>query len=556
MAQLGFGVISTKIGVMGHISRRVSFASFIIKILLLGSFILVNFVGSYSVLGADKPSNDVREGLSTSIILASFQDIQGFPWIDRLEGFTKVDRFEFTVYQPEPNTLDLFFDAQVTTHAEEGHGAPNQTYFWETWWFIGLVALILAATVIVGYRWRFHFIEQHRQSLAVEVFERTEEIERRRQMASGLSDIVRLLNTNQPLEKSLDFIVQQAVGLTEASKAAIFERQNDLVVVQACYPPGETYLLDLNDPNSVSARCLLESTFLNRLLIFSRIDPATMKSDTRWELVRGDYRTALCTPLVVDEVVYGGLVLYYGEERAFTPDEVRFAHTLADQASLAITNAQLKIKAQEAAVAAERTRLARELHDAVTQTLFSANLIADVLPKLWENDPQQAHHRLEELQQLTRGALGEMRTLLMELRPSALHEADLLELFRHLTDAFTGRTGVPVKVDLDVPGKCEMPLNVKLVFYRIAQEGLSNILKHADASQVWFSFICDAKQVVLTLQDDGQGFDLGHVPGGHLGIKIMKERAEAVGAELNFSSRISAGTILHLVWHFRENTLK
>jgi len=497
---------------MTHISGRVKFASLIMKFLLLGSFVLFIFVSAYPVLGADNP-------------------------------------FVNPAYSAAG-------DSQITAHAESGGDGPNQMAFWETWWFMGLVGFVLGASVVIGYRWRFHFIEQHRQRLAVEVFERTEEIERRRQMASGLSDIVRLLNTNQPLEMSLDFIVQQAVGLTEASKAAIFERQGDLVVVRACYPPGETYLLDLKNLDSTSARCLLESTFLNKPLILSRIDPATMKSDTRWELVSGDYRTALCTPLVVDEAVYGGLVLYYGEERAFTPEEVRFAHTLADQASLAITNAQLKIKAQEAAVVAERSRLARELHDAVTQTLFSASLIADVLPKLWDSDPQQAQERLEELQHLTRGALGEMRTLLMELRPSALSEADPGELLKHLADAFTGRTGLSVHFDLQVPATCEIPADVKLVFYRIAQEGLSNILKHAQATRVWMHFRCDLEMIAFTLRDDGLGFSPDRLPPGHLGLGIMRERADSVGAELTFSSQPGEGTALRLVWNFNKNTLE
>jgi signal transduction histidine kinase len=510
--QLGFGWISTKIGVMAHISGRVKFTSLIMKFLLHGTVILVISVGACLIFGGDH------------LFVSPAYSAAGV--------------------------------SQIAADAENGEEVFSQTPFWETWWFMGLVALVLGASVVAGYRWRFHFIEQHRQRLAVEVFERTEEIERRRQMASGLSDIVRLLNTNQPLKMSLDFIVQQAVGLTEASKAAIFERQGDLVVVQACYPTGETYLLDLKNPDSTSARCLLESTFLNKPLIFSRIDPATMKSGTRWELVSGEYRTALCTPLVVDEAVYGGLVLYYGEDRAFTPEEVRFAHTLADQASLAITNAQLKIRAQEAAVVAERSRLARELHDAVTQTLFSASLIADVLPKLWDKDPQQAQARLEELQQLTHGALGEMRTLLMELRPSALTEADPGELLRHLADAFTGRTGLPVHFDLQVPDTCEIPADVKLVFYRVAQEGLNNILKHAQATRVWMHFRCALEGVALLLRDDGLGFSPDHLPPGHLGLGIMKERADSVGAELSFSSQPGEGTALRLVWNLKKNTLE
>ena len=423
-----------------------------------------------------------------------------------------------------------------------------QPPFWATWWFIALVGLFLAASVVLGYRWRVAQIEQQRQQLAVQVFERTQEIERRRQIAAGLSEVVRLLNTNQPLEKSLDYIVRQAVGLTAAAKAVIFDRVGDKVGVRVVYPEGMTYAIDLNDPYSSSARILQESIFLNRLLIYSRIDPETMQSSGRWELVDGEYRTAICVPLLVEEAVFGGLILYYGEERTFSPEEINLARTLANQASLAIANNVLKDQAQESAVAEERNRLARDLHDAVTQTLFSTSLIAEVLPKIWKKDPDLAQKQLDELRQLTRGALGEMRTLLMELRPSAFRDADPRELFKHLTNAFSGRTGVPVDFEVDALPGCSLPVEVKNVFYRIAQEGLNNVLKHADASRVWFRFSCSDAEGVLTISDDGQGFSPEDVPAGHLGLEIMAERAEAIGAELTLASNPGEGTTLRLVW--------
>ncbi len=422
--------------------------------------------------------------------------------------------------------------------------------FWAAWWFISLIGIFLAGSIILGYQWRLKSMESQSQRLALEVYERTREIERRRQMASGLSEVVRLLNTDQPLEKSLDFIVKQSVGLTAASKAAIFERQEDQLMVKACYPAGETNKLNLNDPNSFGARCLLETTFRNQLLIFSKLDPRTMQSETRWELVSGSYRTAFCTPLQVAGEVYGGLVLYYGEDRSFTADEINQAHTLADQASLAITNQQLKGASEAAAVIAERDRLARDLHDAVTQTLFSTSLIAEVLPRLWKKDPDQAQQQLETLQQLTRSALGEMRTLLMELRPSALIDADPAELFKYLTDAFSGRTGVAVQLDVSFPADCELPAEVKIAFYRIAQEGLNNIFKHAEAEKVWLHFTCGKEAVTLTISDNGRGFKPANAPAGRLGLNIMAERAETIGAEFTLVSQPGGGTTLRLVWQF------
>ncbi len=420
--------------------------------------------------------------------------------------------------------------------------------FWATWWFITLVAVLLAASVVVGYRLRLRTIESQRQRLAVTVFQRTQEIERRRQIAEGLSQVVRLLNTNQPLDESLSFIVKQAVGLTSASKAVIFERLNHQIIVRASYPEGPTFALDLEDSESSSARALMESIFLKRYLIYSRVNPKTLKSDSHWELVTGEYRTVICMPLLLEDTVYGGLVMYYGEERTFTPDEIKLAHTLADQASLAIANQYLKARVQDVAVAAERNRLARELHDAVTQTLFSSSLIAEVLPKLYKKHPQEAEKRLHELQQLSRGALAEMRTLLMELRPSALRDADPIELFKHLVNAFTGRTGVPVAFEIAAPPVFEIPEDVKSVFYRIAQEALNNIFKHAEAEQVWFSFAERSNDIILTIRDDGVGFDEETITSDHLGLEIMYERAESISANLTITSQPGQGTTLTLVW--------
>lgn len=422
--------------------------------------------------------------------------------------------------------------------------------FWATWWFIAGVGLALGVAVVIGYRWRLRNIEDQRQRLVEQVYERTQEIERRRLMASGLSEVIRLLNTDQPLEKSLEFIARQAVGLTAASKTAIFRRQGDQVDVEASYPLGETASLDLTDPDSPTARSLLESVFLNRMLIYSRIDSQTMRSDLNWELVSGEYRTVICVPLVMEDAVYGGLVLYYGEDRIFSPEEINLANTLADQASLAIANDRLRTNVKDAAVAAERNRLARDLHDAVTQTLFSTSLIAEVLPKIWRKDPDEGQKRLVELGQLTKGALGEMRTLLIELRPSTLRDADPVELFKHLTDAFSGRTGVAVDFRVEKDHDCNLPVEVKDAFYRIAQEGLNNIFKHADANRVCFCFNCTQGTVLLTIQDNGQGFNREDVTVGHLGLGIMTERAEVIGAEFALENNPGTGTILRLEWHF------
>ena len=204
-------------------------------------------------------------------------------------------------------------------------------------------------------------------------------------------------------------------------------------------------------------------------------------------------------------------------------------------------------RAVEDAIAAERNRLARELHDAVTQTLFAASLIAEVLPDLWEMDEAEAHRSTEELRQLTRGALAEMRTLLFELRPAALNQARLPDLLRQLSEAVMGRQGLPIC--LDVAGDCEIPCDVKVEMYRIAQESLNNVVKYARATRVEIKVRLEAGQVHMEIRDNGIGFDSACVKATSLGLRIMRERAEAIHAALQVTSQPGCGTTVSLEWH-------
>jgi PAS domain S-box-containing protein len=216
-------------------------------------------------------------------------------------------------------------------------------------------------------------------------------------------------------------------------------------------------------------------------------------------------------------------------------------------------NERLREKAALDAVTAERTRLARDLHDAVTQTLFSTTLIAEVIPDLWEINRHEGLRRLEELRQLTRGALAEMRTLLVELRPNALVEVPLSVLLRQLTDAMIGRARIAIQLSAegDAAGGTRLPADVQVGLYRIAQEALNNVVKHAKASQAVVT-LRQGETVRLTVADNGAGFDPGAVTADHLGLKIMRERAEAIGARLSIYSEPGDGTQVSVVWEVKR----
>jgi PAS domain S-box-containing protein len=219
-----------------------------------------------------------------------------------------------------------------------------------------------------------------------------------------------------------------------------------------------------------------------------------------------------------------------------------------DHTSLKQAEEEREKLVKEDAAAGERNRLARDLHDAVSQTLFSASLIAEVLPKLWEKNPVEGRKRLAEIRELTRGALAEMRTLLLELRPSALTEAELGGLLRQLGESVTGRTRIPVLVKVE--GHNVIPNDIKVALYRIAQEALNNAAKHSGASLVTVNLMYREETVVLNIADNGKGFDPEVILPASLGVGIMRERAKNISAVLELQSKIGSGTQVTVIWPY------
>jgi signal transduction histidine kinase len=263
----------------------------------------------------------------------------------------------------------------------------------------------------------------------------------------------------------------------------------------------------------------------------------------------------------------------------FDQSDLDLLVAFADQAAIAIENARLYEEAQQLAATQERSRLARDLHDAVTQTLFSASLIAEVLPALWESDHAEGRQLLGELRHLTRGALAEMRTLLLELRPAALVEANLGDLLRQLAESVSGRSGIPVIVSLEGCPVPDLPDDVHVALYRIAQEALNNVVKHAQATRVAVTLRCErttddrrpmtderrrttddrrpmtddgrsgaAVRVELQISDDGRGFDPTAVAADHLGLGIIRERSQVIAAHLVIASQPDQGTQVTVIW--------
>jgi PAS domain S-box-containing protein len=251
-------------------------------------------------------------------------------------------------------------------------------------------------------------------------------------------------------------------------------------------------------------------------------------------------------PLVVKGRVLGGLGIAHEQLNYFSVHHSDLAQTVANQAAITMVNAELYEQAQMYATLQERQRLARNLHDAVNQSLFSASLIVDVLPRLLEKDPEKGRSSLEDLQRLINGSMAEMRMTMAELRPLTLVEDDLSNLLKLQVDAFSGRANIPVH--LSISGKTHMSSDVQVVLYRLCQESLNNVAKHSKASLVEITLLCQANSIRLTISDNGCGFDPLQKKAGHFGISIMQERAESIGALFNIISSLDHGTKIEIIW--------
>lgn len=405
---------------------------------------------------------------------------------------------------------------------------------------------MLAPSAVIG-------IENAR--LYQEQQERILEAEGRHQMAESLRVMLAILNSNRSLGEILDYIVTHVSSrLMECQGTAIFayHLKDKTIGIQAAHGLSTT-LVDVQYLPGYEAAKQAVQTRQPVTVTNSRNkaeDDFDMESNSaEWAMASQlmvIFQAWLAVPLIVKGEIYGTILMYYSEPRQFSREEINLALMFSDQVALAIENARLRIQAENAAVISERNRLARELHDAVSQTLFSANLIAEVLPRLWDRNQTEARVRLAELCQLTRGAFSEMRTLLFELRPAVFKEAKIGDLLKHLVQGISVQSQIPISLKVD--GDLQLPAEVQIALYRITQEALNNIVKHAEPEQAYVTLNCQPEKVELSICDNGFGFDPTRISSEHFGVSIMRERAASINADLRLVSKPGCGTRVEVTW--------
>jgi signal transduction histidine kinase len=357
-------------------------------------------------------------------------------------------------------------------------------------------------------------------------------------LLDSLSALTNTLNVNEVLER-----VISNVGMVVAYDCAFFFRCID--------DRGYVTHLQGLEPHSLDA--LLGGVPLDSIELWNEMREARqpviigdVAFDPRWLQIPEleQFHGFIGCPIFVDDVLLGTINLLSRTPCFYDHSAATYLQAFALNAALALRNARLYEQSQELAVLQERQRLARELHDSVTQTLFAANTIAEALPQLVEKKPLRAIEYTHELVRLTRGATAEMRTLLFELRPEAIVKTHLTILLQQVATACAGKTDAIVTVTCDE--YVTLPPETHLACYRVAQEALNNIARHSEATRVTLALHQTDEEFELTISDNGKGFNPEHVGANHMGLGFMRERAAAIRADLTITSSSHEGTRISL----------
>jgi len=367
------------------------------------------------------------------------------------------------------------------------------------------------------------------------------ELQSRLEEMVGLQRLGTLLLEEHDFDRVLQAICEQLQRLTDAGGVglALLEDDPRYLEMRTVVGPSADALRGARIPTEGSFAAEALRTNRSQRSDDAQNDPRGYKQS----LVLGNTRTILSVPMKTRQRSVGVLSIYNKlGEGGFTDRDADLATFFANQAAAAIENARLYEQSREYAVVEERNRLARELHDSVTQSLFSVSLLSEAALSLLERDPSKARERLERANELAVGALAEMRALIFQLRPMTLQEEGLLSAIKKHLAALLSRHGRVV--ELKVTGSVRrLPAQIEDAAFRIVQESLNNVVKHANAprAQVELGFELDVLRI--STSDNGIGFDPHARRRAHtMGLASMRERAESVGGHLTIDSTPGGGT--------------
>jgi PAS domain S-box-containing protein len=395
-----------------------------------------------------------------------------------------------------------------------------------------------------------------RETLCVVAHDVTERARAHRlleERVATLSRIAASLAFDVPAEDTLDSLAESAVKASTAVACGVVlvDRKDETLHLFGSYGLPEGYTQGLQASYRLGAPSPSLKAFRTREPVLLRDLRRFLLEDQRYAPIHRFVREVAwditySLPLVSRYRTVGAIFFCYLPAEEPGEDEQVFLKAVADQTAVALENARLFSEARGKAALEERQRLARELHDSVSQALYGIALGARTARKLVDQNPQLVADPLEYVLSLADAGLAEMRALIFELRPESLESEGLAAALEKQAAALRARHEIEVEVAL-----CEEPeasLEVKEAIYRIAQEALHNTVRHARANNVTIKMVCEAGRILkLEVSDDGVGFETGGEFPGHLGLHSMRERAQRLGGTLTLESSPGAGTAVRVL---------
>ena len=411
------------------------------------------------------------------------------------------------------------------------------------WFYVFITAALLYVLIRRADEAQRISEQQHRQMLQQRVEARTREL-------STLLEVSQDVASTLELAPLLDLILEQLKAVVDYSGAAILELEGQDLVVQAYRGPvSQKDALAIRMPAQYAHHREVIRSQKPVIIADARSDDPMARafrelSTTLLEPYYGYAYSCMVGPLVVKGQVIGMLILHHVEPNYYSAQNADLVMAFANEAAVAIENAQLYEQAQQLAVVKERQRLARELHDSVTQTLYSVTLYAQAADMAVSAGKQdEAIENLEEVRNMAREAMTDMRLLIFDLHPPRLEEEGLLAALQGRLASVETRTGL--HTELHVEAERRLPRSVEEELYWIAQEALNNVVKHAQAKEVTVRLQFDDESVCLEVQDDGTGFDPAKArQSGGMGLRGMGERAQRINGNLEIEGVPGHGTTL------------
>jgi signal transduction histidine kinase len=465
----------------------------------------------------------------------------------RFVTYTNLDPGEYTFRVVGSNSDGVWNEEGASI------GITITSPWWGTTWFRSLALLLLVGLVFGAYRWRVRSLEIRSRELETRVSEQTHQLDERVKELDTLLAVSQDVTSTLDIETLLNLILDELKKVVDYDVATIRRLVQGNMELQAhrwLYPQAGQPSQRLSVVNIPIVREMIQSR--QAILVDDhQFNPEIVgetelfKSNLTGDVLQAS-RTLMSVPLILKDEVIGMLVLGHHEPNYWGEEEKELVQAFANQAAVAIVNAELFEKVGEAATLEERTRLARELHDSATQSLYSATLFSEAGKELAaQGDIESASYYLTRVGEVVNQALKDMRLLVFQLRPPLLEKEGLLVALQHRLDAVEKRTGMDARlISEQLPS---LPDQVSEELYSITIEALNNAMKHAQAEVVTITIRSDGGEVDLEVHDDGRGFDTEAASnGGGMGLANMAERAAKLNAVLSIDSSPDHGTSIRV----------